>query len=87
MFVWIDLEMTGLNVYEDKIIEAAVIITDKNLNIIAQMRQPGDDLIIHVDKSKLDGMDEWCIKTHGESGLTEQVLKSKVLISSAETEV
>jgi oligoribonuclease len=85
--VWIDLEMTGLDVYNDNIIEAAVIITDKNLNILAKMREPGNDMIIHAKKSKMDGMNEWCVKQHGESGLTEKVLNSKLSILEAETEV
>jgi oligoribonuclease len=65
----------------------AVIITDKNLNIISQMRLPGNDMIIHVEKSKLDGMNEWCVNQHGKTGLTQQVLDSKFTINEAETEV
>ncbi|KAF9904759.1 Oligoribonuclease, mitochondrial [Linnemannia zychae] len=76
--VWIDCEMTGLLV-TDKLIEIAVIITDDNLNIVAE----GPNLIIHQPKEIMDNMNEWCIDHHGASGLTASVLASKVSTDEA----
>lgn len=59
--VWIDLEMTGLDVKKDKIMEVACLITDKDLNIVAE----GPNLVIHQSDEVLDGMNEWCRTTHG----------------------
>jgi DNA polymerase III alpha subunit (gram-positive type) len=59
--VWMDLEMTGLNIETDTIMEVACIITDQNLNIIAE----GPDIIIHQPQNVLDNMSEWCKDTHG----------------------
>lgn len=59
--VWIDLEMSGLDFKNDKIMEIASVITDKELNIIAE----GPDLVIHQPESVLKGMDSWCQKHHG----------------------
>lgn len=55
-----DLEMTGLDIERDTILEIACIITDSQLNIIAE----GPDIIIHQDKSVLDNMNPWCIDNH-----------------------
>ena len=65
--VWIDLEMTRLDVQKDKIIEIAVILTDKNCENLID----GPELIVQCDKNLLDGMDEWCTNTHKNSGLTD----------------
>jgi oligoribonuclease len=73
--VWVDLEMTGLDINKDHIIEMACLITDKNLNIIAE----GPDLVIKQSDELLDGMNDWCKKTHGESGLTAAVPGGKPL--------
>lgn len=81
--VWIDLEMTGLNVYTDKIIEIACIITDGNLNVVAE----GPELVIHQEKDIMDSMDEWCTNQHGSSGLTAKVLNSTVSTKDAEDQV
>ena len=78
--VWIDLEMTGLDPEKERIIEMATIITDSELNLIAE----GPVLAIHQPDSLLEAMDEWCTRTHGESGLTKRVRESK--ISEAEAE-
>ncbi len=67
--IWIDLEMTGLEPQTDVIIEIATIVTDKNLNIIAE----GPMLAVHQSDEILDGMDEWCTNQHGKSGLTQRV--------------
>jgi len=64
--IWIDLEMTGLNPDSDKIIEIATIVTDSDLNILAE----GPQFVIHQSDAALDAMDEWCTEHHGNSGLT-----------------
>ncbi len=78
--IWIDLEMTGLDPMQDRIIEIATIVTDKDLNEIAV----GPMLAIHQDIATIQAMDEWNTKQHGESGLTERVKNST--ISDAEAE-
>ena len=72
--IWIDLEMTGLEPETDRIIEIATIVTDKSLNILAE----GPVMAIHQPQSCLDAMDEWCTRTHGESGLTQRVQESRI---------
>ena len=64
--IWVDLEMTGLDLHKNSIIEIAVIVTDGYLEKVIE----GPNLIINCSKEELDSMDEWCTKTHGESGLT-----------------
>lgn len=78
--VWIDLEMTGLNTITDQIIEIATIVTDIHLNEIAE----GPVLAISQPKEIMDGMDEWNTRQHGESGLTQRVLDSKLSMQDAE---
>jgi len=80
--IWIDLEMTGLEPQQDEIIEIAVIITDKNLNILAE----GPIIAIKQTKAVMDGMDEWNTTHHGDSGLTQRVLTSKSSLREAEIE-
>ncbi|GAB5379257.1 MAG: oligoribonuclease [Aliiglaciecola sp.] len=72
--VWIDLEMTGLDPETDVILEIATIVTDKNLNILAE----GPVLAIKQSDEILDNMDPWCIDVHGKSGLTQRCRDSKV---------
>lgn len=62
--VWIDMEMTGLNIHKDRIMEIACIITDNDLNVLAE----NDSIIIHQPDSLLNTMDEWCKNTHGRVG-------------------
>uniref|UniRef100_A0A182NY97 Probable oligoribonuclease n=1 Tax=Anopheles dirus TaxID=7168 RepID=A0A182NY97_9DIPT len=81
--VWIDMEMTGLDVDKDRILEIACIITDGELDIIAK----GPNLIIHESESVLEGMDDWCKEHHTKSGLIEAVRKSTYSLEQAETEV
>ena len=70
--IWIDLEMTGLDPARDRIIEIATIVTDSQLNILAE----GPVLAIHQPDAVLDAMDEWNTRQHGLSGLTERVRTS-----------
>lgn len=72
--VWIDLEMTGLEPETDVVLEIATIVTDKNLNILAE----GPVLAIYQTDEILNNMDQWCIDTHGKSGLTQRCRDSKV---------
>lgn len=69
--VWIDCEMTGLDISKDHIIEICCIITDGNLNIIDE---EGYESTVYVPKKILDNMNEWCVTHHGESGLTAKIL-------------
>merc|ERR1719362_2766467 len=66
--VWVDCEMTGLDPNKDHLLEIAVIVTDKDLNVLAE----GPNLVIHQSDEILNSMGEWCIQHHGESGLTEK---------------
>ena len=68
-FVWVDMEMTGLNPDSDRVIEIAVVVTDAELDVIAE----GPVLALHQQESILLGMDSWNTATHGRSGLTERV--------------
>ncbi len=78
--IWIDLEMTGLDTFNDYIIEIATIVTDSELNILAE----GPILAIHQSDEILEGMDEWNTRQHGGSGLTERVRNSTVTEAEAE---
>ena len=78
--IWIDLEMTGLCTQTDTIIEIATIVTDKYLNELAE----GPVLAIGKSRELMDGMDEWNIRQHGKSGLTERVLESQTTTAEAE---
>lgn len=78
--VWIDLEMTGLDPEQERIIEIATIVTDANLNILAE----GPVIAIHQPDAVLDAMDEWCTRTHGENGLTQRVRDSQTSEAEAE---
>uniref|UniRef100_H3CT44 Oligoribonuclease, mitochondrial n=1 Tax=Tetraodon nigroviridis TaxID=99883 RepID=H3CT44_TETNG len=80
--VWVDLEMTGLDIEKDQIIEMACLITDSDLNILAE----GPNLIINQPDELLDGMSEWCKEHHGKSGLTQAVRNSKITLEQAEYE-
>jgi oligoribonuclease len=79
--IWIDLEMTGLSPERDRIIEIATVVTDKDLNILAE----GPVIAVHQSDALLDGMDEWNTRQHGGSGLTERVRQS--VVSEAQAEV
>ncbi|EPX4131038.1 oligoribonuclease [Vibrio alginolyticus] len=72
--IWVDLEMTGLDPETHKIIEIASIVTDSELNILAE----GPVLAIHQPEEELAKMDDWCTNTHTASGLVERVRNSQV---------
>ncbi len=78
--IWIDLEMTGLSPENDVIIEIATIVTDSQLNILAE----GPVYAISQPNARLDAMDEWNTRQHGQSGLTERVRSSQVTLAQAE---
>jgi len=80
--IWIDLEMTGLDTFNDVIIEIATVITDKDLTILAQ----GPVIAIHQPDSVLDAMDEWNQTHHGSSGLIKRVKESEYSMAQAEAE-
>jgi oligoribonuclease len=78
--VWIDLEMTGLDPDRDRIIEIATIVTNSELDVLAE----GPVIAIHQSDAVLDAMDEWNRTTHGASGLIERVRRSTVTAAEAE---
>lgn len=78
--IWIDLEMTGLNPDQDRIIEIATIVTDKELNVLAE----GPVFAVHQPDAALKAMDNWNTRQHGHSGLTERVRQSTTDERSAE---
>ena len=78
--VWIDLEMTGLKPDTDVIIEMATIVTDLDLNTVAE----GPVIAIHQPPEVLEAMDDWNKRTHGASGLITRVRESKWTMASAE---
>jgi len=80
--IWIDLEMTGLDPQNDLIIEIATVVTDVELNELAE----GPVLAIHQPDAVLAGMDEWNTRQHGKSGLTERVRNSRIDTAAAERE-
>ena len=80
--IWIDLEMTGLEPQSDVIIEIATLVTDENLNHLAE----GPVIAIHQPDKILDAMDEWNTNQHGKSGLTQRVKESNYTVEQAEQE-
>lgn len=81
-WVWMDLEMTGLDPERERIIELASVVTDTDLNVLAV----GPEWVIHQPQSVLDQMDYWNQQHHGDSGLTARVLSSAVDEAQAEAE-
>jgi len=80
--VWIDMEMSGLDPKKCHILEIATIVTDGDLNVIAE----GPELVVHQPDAVLDAMDKWCTDHHGASGLTQAVKDSKVSVEEAEAQ-
>ena len=78
--IWIDLEMTGLDPDGDRIIEIATIVTDRELEILAE----GPELVIHQSDKMMAAMDDWNTDHHGHSGLTERVRQSDFTESQAQ---
>jgi oligoribonuclease len=78
--VWIDCEMTGLDLAKDALIEMAVLVTDSELNIL----DDGLDVVIHAEDAMLDGMLDVVRDMHAASGLTEAVRRSTVSLEEAE---
>ena len=81
--MWIDCEMTGLDLGKDALIEVAALVTDPDLNILGE----GVDLVIHADDAALDAMPEVVREMHAKSGLTEEVRRSTVTMAEAEEAV
>jgi oligoribonuclease len=80
--IWVDLEMTGLIVEKDYILEIATVVTDKDLNVLAE----GPNFAIHQPDSVLDAMDEWNTNCHTKTGLVDRVRASNVDESMAQAE-
>ena len=80
LLVWVDMEMTGLSPFVDRIIEVAIMVTDDSLNLVAQ----SEAIAIRQPAAVLDAMDQWNRATHGRSGLVDRVLVSPWTEASAE---
>ncbi|KAL8918915.1 MAG: hypothetical protein Q9172_005210 [Xanthocarpia lactea] len=78
--VWIDCEMTGLDVDNDEIISLCCFITDSQLQLLDEQ---GWEAVVHLEKTRLDAMDEWCTATHRMSGLTEASIASTTTAEEA----
>ena len=83
LLVWIDCEMTGLDLGKDALIEVAALVTDPNLEVLGE----GVDLVIHAPDAVLDGMPEVVREMHAKSGLTEEVRRSTVTLKDAEDQL
>ena len=80
--VWLDMEMTGLDPERERILEMAMIVTDANLNTLAE----SPVWVVHQSEAQLDAMDDWCKSTHGRSGLIERVRASTLDEAGLEAE-
>jgi oligoribonuclease len=83
LLVWIDCEMTGLDLGKDKLIEVAALVTDPELKVLGE----GVDLVIHADDATLDTMPPVVRDMHAKSGLTEEVRRSTISLAEAEEQV
>src|SRR6186713_155609 len=81
--IWIDMEMSGLNPDTDKVLEVAIVVTDSQLNIVAE----APVLVVHQPDSVLDAMDDWNRSTHAKSGLTGRVKVSMLTEAAAEEQL
>nr|WP_255216149.1 oligoribonuclease [Pseudenhygromyxa sp. WMMC2535] len=78
--IWLDMEMTGLDPERDHVLEIATLVTDGDLEVLAE----GPDLVIHQPDAVLDAMNPWCIEHHGDSGLTQACRESTIDLAAAE---
>lgn len=83
VLIWLDMEMSGLDAEKERILEVAIVLTDGQLNVLAE----GPELVIHQPDAVLAGMDEWNQRTHGASGLIERVKASTISDTQAEDAV
>ena len=81
--LWVDMEMSGLSPDSDRVLEVAMVVTDAQLNVVAE----GPVIAIHQDDSVLDNMDSWNRSTHARSGLTARVRESRVDEAAAERQM
>lgn len=81
--IWLDMEMTGLEPDTDRIIEIAMVVTDSQLNVVAE----SPVLVVHQSDETLAGMDEWNTNTHGKTGLTARVKASTLSEAEAEQQL
>lgn len=81
--IWVDMEMTGLNPDTDRIIEVALVITDSQLNTLAE----GPVLVVHQSDAILDGMDKWNKSTHAKSGLIDKIKASRLTETDVEAQM
>jgi oligoribonuclease len=80
---WLDMEMTGLNPDTDRIIEVAIVVTDSQLNTVAE----APVLVVHQSDAALEGMDAWNKSTHGKSGLIDKVKASSLAEPAVEEQM
>lgn len=83
VLVWVDCEMTGLEVERDRLLEIAVILTDSNLNEVEEL----GPLYIQTEQAVLDDMNDWCKKNHKKSGLSKACLESDLTIEQADDQL
>ncbi|KAF2898862.1 hypothetical protein ILUMI_07320 [Ignelater luminosus] len=81
--LWLDMEMSGLDIDRDQIMEVACLVTDGDLNIVAE----GPNIIVHQPDSVLDNMNEWCTKQHKQTGLTNESRSSTISLEEAEDQL
>ena len=81
--IWIDMEMSGLDPDADKVLEVAIVVTDSQLNTVAE----APVLVVHQPSAVLDAMDDWNRSTHAKSGLVERVKASSLTESSVEQQL
>lgn len=81
--IWLDMEMSGLDPDRDRILEVAIVVTNSNLDIVAE----GPVRVVHQSDAVLDGMDSWNKGTHGKSGLIDRVKASQFVEADVETEL
>lgn len=81
--LWVDMEMSGLSPESDRVLELAVVITDAELNVVAE----GPVIVVHQDDSVLDKMDSWNRSTHARSGLISRVRESRVDEAAAQRQM